>query len=91
MKLWNDAPDKVHLLSLRQIFDVLSKPLLNFEAHLNVVVLIIGLVELVAFNAIEVLPHVKFLIFRYSALKPLIIEGAALFQHDSKDLFFTFV
>ena len=90
-KLWYDTSDQVHLLSLRQVLDVLSQPLLNLQTHLNVVVLVVGLVKFVSSNAVEVLAHVAFFVFGNSAVESSVVERPTFLQNDPKYLFFTFV
>lgn len=58
---------------------MLSQTLFYLESFLDVVLLVIGLVELISLNAVEVLPHVEFLIFWHFAVKPGIIEHTAFF------------
>lgn len=65
---------------------MLPETLFDLQAHLYVVMLVIRLVQLVAFNAVEVLSHVKFFIVRNLPVKSGVVEYTAFLQYNPKNL-----
>lgn len=65
---------------------MLPETLFDFQAHLYVVMLVIRLVQLVAFNAVEVLSHMKLFIVRNLPVKSGVVEYTAFLQYNPKDL-----
>lgn len=91
MKLRDYTANEVHFFGLRKILYVLLETLFNLKPRLYVIVLVIWLVELIAFDAVKVLTHVKLLVVGSNPEKPCVVKNTTFLKHNSKDLIFVFI